>query len=388
MKVGIISLYYSSRNLGGLLQSYAMVSFLSSNGFEAEQICYDLSVTNSESRHYQRLRRNALLLSSGYKILYSKYKSIVRRIVKRNDHLLNEHINKQNSVFSEFELLIPHSNVVYNIDTIKDAASLYDAFITGSDQVWNLGLLAHDAMYLTFVDKKKIAYAVSMGKTSITEFEKKIFIAKIHDFSEIAVREKSLGTLINSLTDKKCVNVLDPTLLLTYDCWNKIENASIVPNEKYIFCYFLGDCKWQRVYVQKYADKHNLKIIDIPYIMGSVRKSDLVLKSEKHYDVGPREFIALIKNAVCVFTDSFHAVAFSVNFQTDFYVFDRDGLSGSKSINSRITDFLGMLSLSSRRVTTPHNSLNNDSIEWKKVNSILDEQRIKSQEWLIRQLMI
>ena len=57
MKVGVISLYYKNHNLGGLLQSYAVIALLNEYGLEAEQICYDLSISNSQSRTYQRNRR-------------------------------------------------------------------------------------------------------------------------------------------------------------------------------------------------------------------------------------------------------------------------------------------------------------------------------------------
>lgn len=388
MKVGVMSLYYKNHNLGGLLQSYAVVALLNEYGFEAEQICYDLSISNAQSRTYQRNRRKKLLLSSGFKMVYSKLKGKIRRILQKPTNISNE-LKKQLSVFQEFEDFIPHSASVYNIDTISDVNAAYDAFIVGSDQVWNLGQLAHDAMYLGFADpsKKRITYAVSMGKASITDFEKPIFLSKISNFSEIAVRERSLGTLISSISNIKWISVLDPTLLLSYSKWKKIENLTVLPNNRYVFCYFLGDCKWQRKFVQNYADSKGMKIIDIPYVMGIKRKSDSFLKSDSRCDVGPREFIALVKNAECVFTDSFHAAAFSVNFQTDFYVFDRDGLSGSNSINSRIVDFLACLSLSNRRIVDANCKISNEAIDWEQVGTILEKERIKSREWLKRQLL-
>ena len=207
MKVGVISLYYKNHNLGGLLQSYAVVALLNEYGIEAEQICYDLSISNAQSRTYQRNRRKKLLLSSGFKMVYSKLKGKIRRILQKQDNISNE-LEKQRSIFQEFEGFIPHSASVYNIDTICDVNAVYDAFIVGSDQVWNLGLLAHDAMYLGFADpsKKKITYAVSMGKASITSYEKPIFLSKISKVSEISVREQSLGKLISSISNKSIIS--------------------------------------------------------------------------------------------------------------------------------------------------------------------------------------
>lgn len=391
MKIGIISLYYKNHNIGGLLQSYATVNIINSFGYNAEQICYDLSVSNEVSRKYQLERRKKLIHASGRKIVLSKLKSIFTRFfTRKNDSKFNSILQKQNTTFKEFENFIYHSKEVYTINDIDHANDIYDGFVVGSDQVWNPGLLAHDAMYLRFADntKRKVTYAVSMGKASLINYESNIFTEKISDFQEIAVREKSLKKLIENNFDKKCTTVLDPTLLLNYSQWKKIENSSILPKEKYIFCYFLGDCDWQRTLVQKFADEYNYLIIDIPYIMGKKRKSDKILKSDKRYDVGPREFISLVKNAEYVFTDSFHAVAFSVNFKTNFYVFDRDGLSGSQSINSRITDFLDMLSLSDRRIISKNSKIKPIQIDYLKATSILETEIKKSKEWLQKQLSL
>ena len=76
-----------------------------------------------------------------------------------------------------------------------------------------------------------------------------------------------------------------------------------------------------------------------------------------------------------------------MNFQKSFYVFDRDGLSGSKSINSRITDFLDSLSLSNRRIIAAKYEISNEEIDWMQVGAILEKERIRSREWLKRQLL-
>ena len=43
MRIGIITHYYKSLNYGGVLQAYALCRYLSEQGYEAQQICYDRS---------------------------------------------------------------------------------------------------------------------------------------------------------------------------------------------------------------------------------------------------------------------------------------------------------------------------------------------------------
>ena len=42
MKIGIITHYYKNANYGGCLQAYALQRYLNREGYEAEQICYDV----------------------------------------------------------------------------------------------------------------------------------------------------------------------------------------------------------------------------------------------------------------------------------------------------------------------------------------------------------
>ena len=49
-KIGVITHYYKSNNYGGLLQAYAMVHYLNSRGFEAEQLCWKLLKRNRDEQ--------------------------------------------------------------------------------------------------------------------------------------------------------------------------------------------------------------------------------------------------------------------------------------------------------------------------------------------------
>lgn len=64
---------------------------------------------------------------------------------------------------------ISHSATVYTAETIQNCQT-YDVYITGSDQVWNPDWY-EPAFFLTFVpnSRKKIAYAASLGHSSLTE---------------------------------------------------------------------------------------------------------------------------------------------------------------------------------------------------------------------------
>lgn len=46
-KIGIITMYYKSKNYGGVLQAYALAEYLKDKGFDIEQICYKETAENT-----------------------------------------------------------------------------------------------------------------------------------------------------------------------------------------------------------------------------------------------------------------------------------------------------------------------------------------------------
>ena len=95
-------------------------------------------------------------------------------------------------------------------------------------------------------------------------------------------------------------------------------------------------------------------------------------------DAGPLEFLYLIDNAACIVANSFHATAFSVIFQKDFYTF---GLIGRNNSN-RMLDFLGLVSLKNR--FAPSSVQGN--IDYNTVGCLLDKEINRSKVFLKKAL--
>lgn len=394
VKVGIMTMYYHSKNCGGLLQAYAMQKVLEKMGTSAEQICY-------EPKELSKQQKDDIAKLAGEKRKYQIFDamrhplSYLRRISGRavkdrrtSDESLTQILKLQDAIFSCFEKSIPHSDAIYTEKTIGEANKKYDAFVCGSDQIWHLSYLIFKGYFLGFVDEAKlrIPYAVSTGKLNLIPEELRQLKQNISCFEEIGVRENSYAELLLKIHEN-IKTVLDPTLLLSDKEWERIENKESLPQEKYIFVYFLGSTKWHRVKVQKFANETGLKVIHLPYIMRNKRKADKYLKGEARWNVGPREFVALIHHAEFVFTDSFHAMMFSTIFQKEFFVFDRSNLSKSESMNFRISDFLESHHMGWRRITKGDKKTRFMS-NYSEVNEILTLERKRSLEYLRRNLKI
>lgn len=324
-RLGIITHYYNSTNYGGVLQAYALCHFLNEEGCEAEQICYDSRNNKLKKQSFKEVMANVI-----FKMFYeNKWK-------------------KRKQSFKVFRDKVPHSKKVYNLETIEQCVNDYDIFVTGSDQVWNLKSY-HPAYFLEFVpsNKCKMSYAASACTSHLDEEQQGFFCKKLHDFSGISVREKDTVTLLQPLVQQNIHWSVDPVFLLDKIKWDKLCSKRVI-NTKYLFCYFLGNDSIARKVAKQYAKKKKLKIVTISYINQRISKDmykDYFLGDIHLIDVSPEDFLSLIRYADTVFTDSFHAVAFSTIYQKNFFVFERMDAVG---MDSRIHSLMDIIDCNER----------------------------------------
>ena len=327
-RIGILTHYYNSTNYGGMLQSYALCYYLSKKGLNCEQICYN---SNKIKRSF--LRKTLSVIKH---ILISVFKSFYIRA--------NISIRKRKKSFVDFRNLIPHSSFIYNEFNIDRANNIYSSFITGSDQVWN-PIVFRKCYSLGFSTKPKYSYAASMAVESVDKTTLKSYMELLSDYRSISVRERTAQKILSFRDDVKLV--LDPTFLLSKEEWLKITSPKII-KEKYCFAYFLGSSLSARNEALKCAHSIGAKLVSIPFLNNSYRKCDSKFGDIRLSNIGPQDFLSLIYNAECIFTDSFHAICLSYIFKKDFYVFKRNARN---DMNSRISDILLTLELENRYVS-------------------------------------
>ena len=114
-----------------------------------------------------------------------------------------------------------------------------------------------------------------------------------------------------------------------------METAKKMIEEKYVFCYFLGENNKERKIAREFAKLHNLRLVTIPHAGGIIQSIDRNFGDKRLYDASPEHFLSLIKYAEFIFTDSFHAVLFSNIYQKQYFVFNR---SSKGEMSSRIVD--------------------------------------------------
>lgn len=356
MKVGIITIHAAS-NQGACLQAYALQEAITKLNCEAQIIDYHC-VPAEEVDYTFNIHAIKSVRSFASQVVYC-YRRFIR--------------NKKFRKFREQYMKLSDSH--YKVEEMDRLEPLYDCFCVGSDQVWNPMITDYDTAYLLeFVhdENKKVSYASSFGGAELDEKGMEIYQRGLRSFRKIAVREASGKKLVKNLVQREAEIVLDPTLLLGYNDWGRIERQVKVP-QKYILIYQIRKSSNLSRYALEIAREKNMQVIKIS-------DSYIPEKGIKHISgVSPREFIYLFSHATIVVTNSFHGTAFSVNFNKEFYV---ELSPEKKNGNPRIVDFLKLCDLNERIIEQGEIYSKHSEIDWKNVNTRLQDARNASINYL------
>jgi len=263
---------------------------------------------------------------------------------------------------------------------------VYNCFLTGSDQVFNLECSNYDENYfLDFVkeNKKKNSYAASFGFDNAPENDVEKYKKLLNGFKNISVREKQGVKIAKEIADKDAVEVLDPTLLISGDEWCEIVKHTPKYSNKYILIYALKPSKM----LMEFANElKRLTGYDMVFIKDSLTKEGQnVLSKDVKYvkDVDPFEFVNYFANAEYIITNSFHGTAFSINFNKKFFT---ELLAPETKVNSRLENILDMLDLRDRQILSL-DDVKLDEIDYERVNKVLEERKNLSIDYLTKNIL-
>lgn len=360
-KVGILTVH-SSINFGAVLQAYSLMTILKKKGFDAEFIDYQCQAV-IERENNKKLGTKDYLKKILWLSKYKKYDIKIKR-------------------YKEFmDMYYKVSNDKYKKSNIREAEQNYDYIITGSDQIWNFDITGCDTSFmLDFVENsnKKKSYAASFGYGTIPDKYFKLAEECLKTYSTLLVREESGEKEIREKMGLIANTVLDPTLLLQKNEWEKfLDNRK--PKEEYILIYTVASPKYLFDFARNLSKETGYKIKVLKMEPEKERKG-----MESIYDAGPIEFLNYINNAKYILTTSFHGLIFSLIFNKDFYF---EANTESNRNTSRLTDLAIKTDVLDRRIVGDMlTEKNQKEIDWKKINRMLDEERKKSIQMLVDSL--
>jgi len=260
-------------------------------------------------------------------------------------------------------------------ENLKETEREYDAFVVGSDQVWNLGSPNVDeTFFLDFVDndRKKISYAASFGQKGIPEEKREKISKLIARFESISVREETGVEIVREATGKEATWVLDPSLLTDASVYRAM--AKYPKKNGYVFLYLREEAPELSAFAEKLAQEKKLKVV-------KVLKHWMCGKNAKPlYALGAEEWLGYMDKAEYVITNSFHGICFSMILEKEFFVNllqDRVG-----STNSRIESVLNQFGLEGRGIANVSSFENISRIDYGRVYGIIKDRKEESLSYL------
>lgn len=326
------------KNYGSVLQVYALCETVGNLGYDAEIIWeqgnisknYDFRIRKIISTGFKLLRHPKLISDTFSSVKYVQQHVISEKTIQMFDSFVNIHVKRK---FYPTKLMNKHK-----------VGQLYDKFICGSDQVWSTTTTYVDPlMYLQFApEDKRIAYAPSLGRNYIPDYNARQIRRYINQIPWVSVREDTGKKLIKQLTGRDVPVVVDPTFLLPVSSWDRIKIDPKV-DETYILCYFLNTpTKQTQEKILEYIKDNNKTVIALNSRLEFIESKVRV----EYPDCGPQEFIGYISKADCIFTDSYHGMLFSIIYQRQFWSIERE--YGRFDQSSRQISVLKMLGLEER----------------------------------------
>lgn len=368
--IGIITIH-KINNYGSVLQAYALQKVCEDLGYKVEIIDYDFPNKFHQNNKYSTASDTQPNEPKWIKALFAK-------ALVRQHKGIRLFIDKYQNL---------SSNKYHKVEDFTANPPAYDVYITGSDQLWSPRHCNGDPAFMLYFapdNALKISYAASIGSNAIPEELKTAYIGLLSRYKHISVRENTGADVIRSLINKKATVVLDPTLLLNKDEWNKVATPKRLVMKKYILCYFLNYTFNAFPYVDELAmDMQKQTGYEIVRVARPPHKLSFINTT---YQIGasPEEFLALVRDAEIVLTTSFHGTAFAVNYGKPVFTVVQDR-NASDSRQVSLMHNLGLdkqvLSIKDKFPTASDANYNVD-----KEQTVLNQLRLDSKLYLEKAL--
>lgn len=341
--------FHRIHNHGALLQAYALQRTILGFGIACDLL--DLRLPRDAG--YRASRRNDEWLklinkTPSREFGVSRMKTFLAR---RLEHVITRESRIR---FQEFQdhYLRRSTDTYANPEALYDNPPFYDAFVTGSDQVWNPGIgggLSPEPFFLTFAPQgtARIAYAPSFGTQQLGPLVQEHYKEWLRKIDHLSVRESQGVETIRLLTGLSAARVLDPTFLLDGEDWRALARTPDI-SKPYVFCYSIGRDRNLMKCCYRIKEQTGFPIYKISRPRQAM--NDVVDRNiHAVTNAGPLELLGYMSRSAIVVTNSFHGTALSINMRIPFLVVN-DTTSSSHSRSSRLTSLLDLLGLTGRMI--------------------------------------
>lgn len=317
MNIALLTIWHIG-NYGAELQTYCTVKALEQLGHKVKVIRYDLK-------------------DNPFKTDYT----LKQRIYGYISSLMPAHIK----AYYFWKKHIPSTRKYNSCSDLVNLPPDADAYVVGSDQVWNT-TITHNSAHLYFLcfgkeEVRRISYASSFGASKWLGDNEITNLAstQLKKFHAISCREQSGVKILKNIfgVDAECV--LDPTLLV--DSFSEL-TGNLVDNNTLVYYPLSPNPEVEKFCIQLSNE------IGLEYKLAN--KRTFLRKSLIWNKPSVPEWLKCIGEAKFVITPSFHGLTTSIKQHRNFAVIITESLIMQRS--ARIIDLLELLGLSNRLFTS------------------------------------
>lgn len=353
MKIGILT-YHRTLNYGACLQAVATRVALEKMGHNAYYVDYWPEYHQGKYQIFSWNKFCSLSIRAKLKYLFDTARYYKYR---------KQRIDNFQAFFDK-----------YIIPFCRPENDDFDSIVYGSDQIWrkHRELDAYNPVYFgdnRLCTRKHIAYSASMGILPTNDEDKSTIKKLLSHFDKIAVREQDLKNMLEELGYDDVFLSIDPTLLLHSTDWDEVIEPLPAPKKKYVLVYGIGNACFDMAEIKKYAAS---KGCIVKVLSGTATAADTEMLITT---ADPVQFLTLIRNAECIFTSSFHGLAFSIIYHKEFYA------SYVKNSN-RAETLLSSLEIQDRLIEPFSTITYKGSIDYQRVDNRLKELQSLSLSYL------
>lgn len=333
MKIAVMTCWQPDDNYGTQIQGFALQKYLAKIGNDVFLIQYHRDIDAAK----QRLSLRRLLKVFNPYLLVCFLKNKLALYNGRKETLLH---SRDAASFRKKYLKL--SCDYYSFSELKEHPPEADAYIVGSDQVWNISFTQTgnlNAHFLNFGSSftKRISYAASFGfsKEEVNTQYIESVVPLLSRFNAISVREKSGLEILNKCGIKNGVQVCDPTFLLSPDEYLSYftDEEVEVPSKEFVFVYELASTSSLNIKeIKKWALENGLDYI---YVTGHGKRT-----TEKCSYLSIPQWVKVIALSKYVITNSFHGTVFALLFHKPVAVYP---LKSNYAITNSRLDILNEL---------------------------------------------
>ncbi len=259
-------------------------------------------------------------------------------------------------------------------------------FILGSDQLLNPnlyhGLGKCASLDWVYPDKKKIGYALSIGRRDVeySLYDKKEISYYLKKFDDISVREKTAVAQMKDIFGITTDWVLDPVFLCEKKWYEKVGKKYCRREKAGIFAYILDLNNEIESEIMKVAEKMEETV---QIFTDAARKitEERRITFETLNEISVEKWLGEMINSRFVIADSFHGICFAIIFHKNFIALRNHYRGGT-----RFDSILSMLGLEDRLIEDINDlfetDLLNREIDFDKVEKKLSMEKNKSFMWL------